>query len=183
MRVIRVVNAVVIGGAGILIVSTLLIGLTPIGDLVPEPADDLNETEIEAGIHDEINDRREARGLATLDRSPRLDSAAGDYSERMVEEDFYSHTTPDGASFSDRALCDTGGENLNTVIYHEEYKTGERTVYYESQDELINGAVTEWMFSDSHRENLLDPRYSAQGIGVDIKVNGSVKVLVTQQLC
>lgn len=163
-----------------MIATVLLFVLTPVG---ADPGSELDSDDLESAIHEEINDERDANDLHKLRYSDRLSTDATDYSRKMVAEDFFSHTTPEGLSFAERAQCEPAAENLNTIIYDTRYDNGNESVWYRNQQEVAEGVVTEWMNSEGHRENLLDPRFSAQGIGVDIETDGYTEVVVTQQLC
>lgn len=164
-------GALLVFGAGIAV-------FTPVGGM---PGDDLDENELEEQIIEEVNAERSAHDLWNLSESQRLRSDASAYSERMAEEEFYSHTTPDGVTFQQRARCEPAGENLNMVIYDQRHNNSYESVWYRSQEELANGVVDEWMQSDAHRQNILSTKFRAQGVGVEVQPDG--KVLVTQILC
>jgi len=163
-----------------MILTVLLFAFSPVG---ADPGSELDAGELEGEIHDEVNEKREANGLNDLRQSDRLSSDATDYSERMVDDDFFSHTTPEGLSFAQRARCEPAAENLNIVIYDKRHDNGNDSVWYRNQEEVAEGVVTEWMNSEGHRRNILDARFTAQGIGVEVTEGPETEVVVTQQLC
>lgn len=142
----------------------------------------LDRTETELLIHERVNEVREERGLPPLEWHPELAEEAKAHSGDMIERDFYNHTNPDGEGPRDRTSTNCrAGENINTVYWQRQFELYEGSVVTaESEEELANYTVREWMNSDGHRKNVLDADYIGQGIGV--KADGS-KVLVTQMFC
>ena len=113
---------------------------------------------------DEVNRHREMRGLGRLERSEELLGIARDYSRRMAEEKFFSHSDPEGRTVRQR-VSDAGirwrvlGENLA-------YSNG----YHNPVAASMNG----WMDSEGHRRNILDPSYRQTAIGAWISSDGTV---------
>lgn len=55
------------------------------------------------------------------------------------------------------------------------------TEIHETKGDVARGAVTQWLNSPGHRENLLDRRWEREGIGVALETDGqAVRVYVTQ---
>lgn len=98
------------------------------------------------------NAERAAAGCGALDMDDRLRSAARGHSQDMAARDYFSHTTPEGASPSDRARAAgwPGGAGENIAMG------------YRSPEAVMDG----WMNSDGHRANLLNCRYTDIGVGV-----------------
>ncbi|HEX5733704.1 MAG TPA: CAP domain-containing protein [Blastocatellia bacterium] len=113
---------------------------------------------------DEVNRHRERHGLGRLELSDELLEIARDYSRRMAEERFFSHTDPEGRTVRQR-VSDAGirwrvlGENLA-------YSNG----YHNPVAASMNG----WMDSEGHRRNILDPSYRQTAIGAWISSDGTV---------
>jgi uncharacterized protein YkwD len=145
------------GFAALVLLSVAVPALTP-----PADADTL-----EAEIHSEINDRRQANGVDTLSHNDEMSNYAASYSVRMVEGDFFAHTPPSGPP-KQRVLCDATGENLFELP-----ETGG------DESEMAEEIVDGWMQSDAHRRNILDPRWRAEGIGVHV----AGRTVVTQRFC
>lgn len=98
------------------------------------------------------NRARREHGLGILRRDPRLDRAAQARAEEMAAERWYGHVGPGGQD-PDDAVRATGyafrklGENL-------------------AQGATSAEKVTEqWLESPTHRENLLEPRFTRVGLG------------------
>lgn len=74
------------------------------------------------------------------------------------------------------------GENLAKSYLYESYTSnGLVTTYnWQTEDELAQQIVDGWMQSPGHRENILIPYWTSEGIGVEISGN---EVYVTQEFC
>lgn len=149
-------------------------------------------------IHEYINDERTERGLQPLEFDPALREVARYYSARMAREDFFAHTAPDGATLSDRydrfgydcrvsvsgGRIATGGENLAYTYYEVPVNTDGGVEFYDTERDLARGIVDGWMNSQGHRENLLQPYWEHEGIGVyAIEDDGRLRVYATQHFC
>ncbi len=98
--------------------------------------------------------------------SPSVFRAADDYAERMIAEDFFSHTAPDGSRPSERVF-DAGWTSTTNG-----WQIGENISYYAGFDPNLPGspATIEMQHrglfrSSGHRRALLDENYSEVGIG------------------
>ncbi|MEM6501059.1 MAG: CAP domain-containing protein [Cyanobacteria bacterium P01_C01_bin.89] len=98
-----------------------------------------------------VNEARARSGLAPLVYDPLLGGLAESHSEDMLQRDFFSHTSPDGVSFSDRvqqaAIPGPAAENIGVG-----YATPQ-------------AAVTGWLNSSGHRANILNPSFTKIGVG------------------
>lgn len=116
--------------------------------------------EIRAQILSLVNIERANTGLAPLAESEYLDASAQQYAMAMAQNDFFSHTGPDGSSSTDRIRltgylappCDCDwtfwtGENLGK---------GQRTA---------DDVMRDWMNSPGHRANIMNANYTDIGIG------------------
>jgi uncharacterized protein YkwD len=97
-------------------------------------------------------DRAEA-GCPPLRIDGRLARAAQEHSDAMAALDFFSHTSPDGTTASERMEAagypQPGGENI---------AQGQRSA------QEVHDA---WMGSDGHRRNILDCDFAAVGVGLE----------------
>ena len=119
-------------------------------------------------IFDLINNERTKKRLSQLDWNDRLAGLARSYSKQMSKGNFFSHYDPDGKTVLDRA------KNLKVSWQ----KIGENLFYCSGMPDFTDFAVRGWMRSSSHRRNVLDPAWTASGIGVYEGRDG--KVYVTQ---
>jgi uncharacterized protein YkwD len=165
------------------------------GSLAGSPEYDAEK--ISLGIHKYINLERGKEGLSVMKWNPALSEIAISHSMDMVENGFFSHTSPTRGSFSDRYehagftcrvkvanVYYAGAENLYTSFtYARTYYSGGKIVKREwlSDDALARQAVLGWMNSKGHRENILTSHWLSEGIGVFISPEG--EVLITQNFC
>ena len=103
-----------------------------------------------------MNREREQFGLEPLVASAVLTGIARARSRDMTEQQYFGHFHPDGISVY--ALLQAagvryaaGGENLAKVAGDVEHS--------------VRSAIEALMESDSHRENILNPRYRFIGVG------------------
>jgi uncharacterized protein YkwD len=101
-----------------------------------------------------INDFRARGGLPRLEQEGRLDAAAQNHDNQMVEKRFFGHG---GIPASSPALRITAA-GFRWGAYGEAISTGFRTAAQ---------AVWAWLRSTEHCQILLSPEYRYIGIGVD----------------
>ncbi|HUG93950.1 MAG TPA: CAP domain-containing protein [Planctomycetaceae bacterium] len=112
----------------------------------------------ERAVLELTNARRVQAGLPPLTADPRLVRAARQHSANMARHNTISHTL-DGATFVDRLRLagyahTAAGENC---------AQGQPTPA---------AAVESWMHSPGHRANILNPRYTDIGIGIQVGPGG-----------
>ncbi len=158
-----------------------------------------NLVTFERKIHDLVNQERVKAGLPALRWEDALSRIARYHSQDMATRNYFDHVSPEGETFSDRYkkfgyTCSRqvgmtvymGGENLllNHVsdYYNYDQNTGEILEYhFLTLDELAANAVSGWMGSPEHRENILFPHFQDEGIGVYVTDDGSV--YITENFC
>lgn len=135
-------------------------------------ADDREERAAEM-IHQRVNAVREEEDLRPLGYSSILADVAGGHSRDMAEHGYFDHTDSEGRTVSERydvrGVGCAGGENL--------FRYSGTSIGPEA---LAERAVTAWMNSPGHRENVLRRRFDREGVGV---VYGTGSVYVTQNFC
>ena len=159
----------------------------PASDATPT-GDDLDTTLVEALIHEKVNEVREAHDLDTLDYDTDLANVSRAHSQHMSEENFFGHENPEGEGPKDRVdnddsvSCDAVGENLAQAYWQLEFRSYDDEIRsLESEDEVAQWFVDAWMNSTGHRENLLEPDWERQGIGVHL--DDESRVFATQKFC
>lgn len=114
------------------------------------------------------NVERGKKGLEPLSESSALDNAAALKAQNMFSENYWAHFAPSGKTPWDFMLSSGykftfAGENLAKN-------------FYKSDD-----VVVAWMNSQTHRDNLLNPKYREIGIAVvNGSLNGQQTTLVVQ---
>lgn len=121
-----------------------------------EPAKDAAAAtrKVEQSILDLVNAERRKKNLAPLRNDEALAEKARTYSRRMAKEQFFSHVDPQGVDITgryDKVACSALGENLFSCT---NVRDPERR------------ALTAWMSSEGHRQNILMAEFTDTGIGV-----------------
>jgi hypothetical protein len=104
------------------------------------------------------NDKRVSAGLSPLSQNSTLDMAALAKGQDMLSKGYWAHFAPDGTS---------PWSFFNQFGYKYKYAGENLARDFSSAD----GAVSAWMNSATHKENILNPHYREIGIGV---VEGSL---------
>lgn len=153
-------------------IAISLSGCEPVGDFLSRiPGNELTVTEqsessvqpqstdieeMEAEIVRQINNIRQENDLNVLEDNDRLAQVARSYSRTMAQENFFSHTSPDGTTPAQRVgsagiLFRVVGENLF-----------QSTNLPNPSERSVEG----WMNSQGHRENILRSVYTQTGVGI-----------------
>jgi uncharacterized protein YkwD len=163
-------------------------------------SDLIDDVTVERRIHYYVNQERAALGLGSLQFDGALEDVAQYHSDDMISDDYFAHTAPDGETRQDRyekfgydcrvpasngEYFMTGAENLHQSYYRTRIKTENGTVTYDTPDELARSIVRSWMNSSDHRENIVEPDWNSESIGVAAErdANDNIKVYTTQNFC
>jgi len=111
---------------------------------------------METAVQQQINKIRTSNNLKPLQSNQKLAQVAREYSRKMARENFFSHTSPQGDTPSQRVR--TGG-----IFY---IVVGENLFKSTNAPHPVPLAVEGWMDSPGHRENILRPEYRETGVGV-----------------
>jgi uncharacterized protein YkwD len=137
------------------------------------------EAEVEELIIVLVNDERQRFDLTTLSEDALLTSLAREHSAYMAEYDLLTHDRFSGERPLDYNMSPgtMRGENL-AKIPTQQYSPGP----YLSLQEVCEWAVSGWMDSEGHRENILEPRYDKTGVGVSFSEEGAFTYLYITQI-
>lgn len=139
---------------------------------------------LESQIESEINDARQAEGLPPLAASDRLGQQARSYSKEQARNGFIGHDSPVSGPMSTRLACSPAGENINTAYYVQEFVSDGKERYLSNESQVADYIVESWLRSEGHRSNIMNRRFSQQGIGINVtERDDETFVIVTQQLC
>jgi uncharacterized protein YkwD len=105
-------------------------------------------------VVDLVNAERAAAGYRPLAVSDALTTAAQGHSDDMSANDYFSHTSLDGATASDRAEA----AGFSGSALGENIAAGQRSP---------EDVMASWMESDGHRANILNPDYTVIGVGLN----------------
>jgi len=154
-------------------------------------------SEIARKVHDLVNVERAGAGLKPLSWNERLAEIARLHSEDMAKGGYFDYKDRQGNDPSQRAKAlglecgkDYGGEirvGLAENIYMADSyegsrsKDGRQTYSPLGAEEIARNVFDGLMKPGGYRENILDPEYVSEGIGVAADKFG--RVLVTQDFC
>lgn len=109
------------------------------------------------------------------------------HSKDMASNNYFAHRSPSGEDVIDRYNrfdyeCSTGyAERIMKVYYKSEFNPDYRnsTVTYTTNEELARG-IKEYIMHTDYREEILDPNYDSQGIGI---YRYGDQIYVTHNIC
>ena len=107
-----------------------------------------------------LNVERTRNNLRPLRLNRRLSRAAQRHSAAMARRNFFSHTSPSGASFVDR-IRSTG-----YLSGARSWAVGENIAYGSGSRSTPRAIGRAWMNSPPHRANILSSSFRSIGIGV-----------------
>jgi len=143
---------------------------------------------VENLIHAKVNEQREANELEPLRKDDLLREIARSHSSEMAQQGYFAHESPSGENYEDR--YDQFAYNCRVSMGGGQYATGGENIWMmESSEEpdaerIATEAVSGWLNSPSHRENIMQPYWDDMGIGIYIHETGAgVKIYATQNFC
>jgi len=119
-----------------------------------------------------VNQRRQAAGLAPLAVEPRLANSAATYAKVLADNNWFSHTGPDGSTLVTR---DEAAGFPFTVQIGEVLAWG-------SNGWTPGEIVQAWMDSPPHREEIMSPVYTRAGTGCYFTNTGTLMVRCAMEL-
>ena len=105
-----------------------------------------------------VNETRQAEGLAPYEADSEITAMAETYAHDMVVRDFFSHVTPEGVTLRERFL-EQGVNDFDRVGENIQRNTRPRT-------ETVQAALTWFMGSPPHRQNILHSHHNRIGVGI-----------------
>ena len=116
-------------------------------------------TSLEELVLREVNSLRAAHGRQPLSPSGALQRAAEGHSRSMALLGFFSHTSFNGTSFSERV-------KRYYAVNSRAWTVGENLAMFGGITPSAQSIVTAWMASPGHRANLLRAGYRDAGIAI-----------------
>lgn len=107
-----------------------------------------------------VNRARRQAGLAPLGEDAALDRAAQGHSAAMVADDYFDHVGPDGLSIGQRIRATGYVPPAAGGLLGENIAAGTGSAASAA------ATVAMWLRSPGHRANILDPSFTATGLGV-----------------
>jgi uncharacterized protein YkwD len=145
--------------------------------------------DLERHIHASINFERKVETLEPLEWDDTLGNLARAHSEDMAKRGYFKHVTPEGQTPMKRMQeagydrCRLIGENIHqNNLYSQVITERKRTTYdWNTPERIAASTLKEWMGSEGHRQNILEKKFTREGVGVAIASDD--KVYITQLLC
>ncbi len=145
---------------------------------------------LEGQVHTLINSERDKRGLKPLKWNEEVVEVARQHSQYLADlntgfkTDLYIDHMDGNGTYHDTRLRKrevyyffSSGENIHgSSIVKEYYAVGSRAYSYHSQDEMAENAVTGWMDSPGHKDNILASEYDEAGIGIAADSTGTIYI-------
>jgi uncharacterized protein YkwD len=111
---------------------------------------------------------RKVRGLAPLQLDPVLTELAQGHAQDMIDNNYYSHTNLQGATYRDR--LESRGIVLTWV--------GENFTSTSCTEDQASECATRWLMNDPpHQKNILNVNYHKVGIGVARSASGMFMIV------
>lgn len=107
-----------------------------------------------------LNVERERAGREPLREHTSLRNVASRYSEQMVTDRFFDHTSPSGSTMTIRI------KRSNYLRGARAWALGENLAWGSGQLATPRQTVKAWMRSPGHKANILSPKFKDVGIGV-----------------
>jgi uncharacterized protein YkwD len=125
----------------------------------------INTSQIENEIFELINEERAKENLIPLKRSSILDKVAREYSQQMIDENFFDHIDLQGRDLHDRLI----EKKIFNFMATEDISWS----YMDKDKNLAEETVYGWMKSPGHRQPIMarDTIWEHVGIGVKCQDN------------
>lgn len=141
----------------------------------------ISENKVEKEFYEVYRQHRIDKDLSLLNKSDNIKKIAEYKSERMVEYDYFAHTSPDGETLKDRFKkfdnnCTVFSENIAKTQYKTKLRVNYTlgTVNYTNSEELAEGILKSYISSQPHKENLNRDDWKRHAIDVVITDDNTV---------
>lgn len=122
-------------------------------------------------IHSLTNLSRSQNKLPNLILDSTLSNIAKDRSQEMIDRNYFSHTSPSGCDIS----CHIKNSGYRTMAWGENLALSNDYHLY-TLSELSQTFISDWLKSDTHRDNLLSRKFTHHGIGI---ATSGDKIIIT----
>ena len=149
-------KARILHSSSLIVIAVLIVIFQGIINFIPKIKPDILGYASNISIQEVVNltnQKRTEAGLSALTLNQTLSSAAYTKGRDMIDRDYWAHVAPDG----------TQPWKFFTNFGYKYRYAGENLARDFSN---ADSAVTAWMNSPTHRENILNPKYKEIGIGV-----------------
>jgi len=152
-----------------LVASFVLIPLSPVGKYQTLYAEDISQPTEEIIIATLINNVRNTNGVENLCYNETLAQIADIRARDMIERHYFGHYTPEKTTVF--KLMNSWGIKAK---YRGENLARGHPPEYATPENVVNA----WMQSESHKYNLLRIKYRKIGVGIEVREEEKIIVLV-----
>jgi uncharacterized protein YkwD len=117
-----------------------------------------------------VNRDRTINNLNTLQEDAVLSQAAQRHAQDMLKRRYFDHISPEGQRPSDRYLAAGGNPRLGVGENIVQGTANGLGLTYRQAEDFQRG----WMYSNSHRQNLLTHEYTKFGYGIATGLDGRI---------
>jgi uncharacterized protein YkwD len=132
----------------------------------------INTSQIENEIFELINEERAKENLIPLKRSSILDKVAREYSQQMIDENFFDHIDLQGRDLHDRLI----EKKIFNFMATEDISWS----YMDKDKNLAEETVYGWMESPGHRQPIMARDTLWEHIGIGVKCQDNKIDLITE---
>jgi len=115
-----------------------------------------------------VNQTRESLGMQPLTENEQLNQAARLKAENMIQNQYFDHTSPSGIS---------PWHWFKSAGYNYKYAGENLAIGFYESEEVYNA----WLNSPSHKENIVNPKYTEVGTAVVSGFGGTNTIIVVQE--
>ncbi len=132
----------------------------------------INTSQIEDKIFELINEERAKENLIPLKRSLILDKVAREYSQQMIDENFFDHIDLKGRDLHDRLI----EKKIFNFMATEDISWS----YMDKDKNLAEETVSGWMKSPGHRQPIIARDTIWEHVGIGVKCQDNEIDLITE---
>lgn len=129
-----------------------------------------------------VNEERQKAGLNAVQWDDDLAELGRNHARDMITRGYYDHNTPEGLTPNDRAK--ESGYNCFRAPYYgvaENLAEAGPAFGQSTPESMAKTAMSDWMNSPLHKQNILTANHAELGVGVYVGVDGSG--FVVQEFC
>ncbi|MHA6646449.1 CAP domain-containing protein [Aerococcus urinae] len=132
------------------------------------------EEEVVAHFHDLVNAERQSLGLTSLSYGNAYQAASDIRTKEII--DVFSHTRPNGQAFNTASGFEGAGNYVGENIQQSYAKPGT------SPQAIAQDLFDNWKASPGHYENMIDPGFNSQAIGLEFVKDGDYILVYSAQI-
>lgn len=132
------------------------------------------EEEVVAHFHDLVNAERQSLGLTSLSYGNAYQAASDIRTKEII--DVFSHTRPNGQAFNTASGFEGAGNYVGENIQQSYAKPGT------SPQAIAQDLFDNWKASPGHYENMIDPGFNSQAIGLEFVKDGDYNLVYSAQI-